>query len=374
VMSLLAEWQFAKYKDLEKAEAIPPILEKALLWLLRPREETENASGGRIEGDDMWGAIFCTEALVMCAREKAIMAKYGDVMMKGIKDHIARLKELQRKDGGWYYYNFVPDSSSFSTASTIIILESLKNMGVEVAACDEMIPNACKMVKSMKIGKGTYSYMKMAGYNSSMSPLGASARSPLCTFALTCADEGEEDDFKQSIENWLNNVHLLKKIKGQSGTHIGKGMTAPYYFLYSHMYMARAVKLLPKRTAQGLLQLIAGMMLSYQEPDATWSDWKMTKDYKIAQTGLALVTLWHLATGDRDPAVAPMRSGGVVHPGTATETGGKKPPPDPKDGPTETPKDPPSDPPKEPPKEPPKDPPKEPKSPRPHLGLGPREE
>src|SRR6185295_14984194 len=67
VMSLLAEWQFAKYKDLEKAEAIPPILEKALLWLLRPREETENASGGRIEGDDMWGAIFCTEALVMCA-------------------------------------------------------------------------------------------------------------------------------------------------------------------------------------------------------------------------------------------------------------------------------------------------------------------
>ena len=45
-------------------------------------------------------------------------------------------------------------------------------MNAEVSICNEMLPRACEMVKSMRIGKGTYSYMKMAGYNSSMSPLG----------------------------------------------------------------------------------------------------------------------------------------------------------------------------------------------------------
>lgn len=289
----------------------------------------------------------------MCARERAIMDKHGEAVFKSIKEHLARLKELQRSDGGWYYYNFVRDSSSFSTASTVIILEALKNMNVEVSLCNEMIPPACGLISKMRIGKGTYKYMEMPGYNSSMSPLGASARSPLCEFALYCSEKGDPDDFKQAIMNWFNNVHLLKKVKGLAGTHIGKGMTAPYYFLYSHMYMARAVKIMPKNMSRGMLRHITGLMLSYQEPDFTWSDWTMTKDYKIAQTGLALVTLWHLATGDRDPSVAPLRSGGVINPGgTATEDKkkdkeGDPKPDDGKEPPKGGPKD---DPPKEPPK------------------------
>src|SRR5262245_56750448 len=171
---------------------------------------------------------------------------------------------------------------------------------------------------------GTYSYMNTSCYTPSMSPLGASARSPLCDFALKCAGEADEESFPQAINNWFNNVHLLKKVKGQAGTHIGKGMTAPYYFLYSHLYMARAVKLFPKSQSKRMLGIITGLMLSYQEPDGCWSDWTMTKDYKIAQTGLGLMTLWHLATADKDSAVEPPVRGVDVKTPVTTQSGDRK--------------------------------------------------
>ena len=347
-MALFADYQLQKRKamDKDKVAELPKELDQAIRFLMQGKEG--KGTEGRLEGDDMWGAIFAAEALVMCATDEYIMQKYGDEMKAAIHKHIEDLKALQRKDGGWYYYNFVQDSSSFSTASTLIILETLKNMGAEKELCDSMVPGAVSLIKKMKQGRGTYKYMEMgSGYHSSSSPLGASARSPLCEFALWCAEESDPVDYKQSVMNWLNNVHLLKKVKGREGTHIGKGMTAPYYFLYSHMYMARAVKAFPKAQAQRMLRIVASLMLGYQEPDGAWTDWKLPTDdihkFRVSQTALGLVTLWHLMTGDRDPAVAPLRSGGMVtNTGTVTESGGggKK-----KDEP-EKPVDPKDDPPK----------------------------
>ena len=347
--ALFAEYQLEKRRsmDKEKSTELAKHFENALLFLMKGEEGM--GTEGRLEGDDMWGAIFATEALVMAATDEYIMMKHGDALKKAIHVHIERLKTLQRRDGGWYYYNFVADSSSFSTASTLIILETLKNMGAEREECDAMVPGAISLIKKMKQGRGTYKYMEMgSGYHSSSSPLGASARSPLCEFALYCAESSDPDDYRQAVMNWLNNVHLLKKIKGREGTHIGKGSTAPYYFLYSHMYMARAVKVLPKSQANRFLRTVAGLMLSYQEPDGAWTDWKLPTDdihkFRVSQTAMGLITLWHLMTGDRDPAVAPLRSGGVVaNPGTPTESGssGKKdegPKPDVKDPPKDEPK------------------------------------
>jgi hypothetical protein len=330
--ALFADYQLQKRAamDKDKAAELPKELEKALLFLMKG--EDGMGTEGRLEGDDMWGAIFAAEALVMCATDDFIMAKYGDQLRPAIHKHVERLKSLQRSDGGWYYYNFVRDSSSFSTASTLIILETLKNMGAEKELSDGMIPGAISLIKKMRQGLGTYKYMEMgSGYHASSSPLGASARSPLCEFALYCAESSDPQDYRQAIFNWRDNVHLLKKIKGREGTHIGKGSTAPYYFLYSHMYMARAVKAnLSKSQSRQMLNMVAGLMLSYQEPDGAWTDWKLPTDepmkFKVSQTAMGLITLWHLMSGDRDPAVAPLRGGGVVvNPGTATETGTKKP-------------------------------------------------
>jgi len=327
-MALFADYQLQKRKamDKEKVAEMPKELDQAIRFLMLG--EGGIGTEGRLEGDDMWGAIFAAEALVMCATDEFIMQKYGDELKGAIHKHIERLKALQRKDGGWYYYNFVADSSSFSTASTLIILETLKNMGAERELCDSMVPGAISLIKKMKQGKGTYKYMEMgSGYHSSSSPLGASARSPLCEFALWCAESSDPDDYRQAVDNWLRNVRLLQKVKGREGTHIGKGMTAPYYFLYSHMYMARAVKAYPKGQAQRMLRIIASLMLEYQEPDGAWTDWKLPTDdihkFRVSQTALGLITLWHLMTGDRDPAVAPLRGGGMAtNPGTPTESGG----------------------------------------------------
>ncbi|HEU4339716.1 MAG TPA: hypothetical protein VFS19_06580 [Planctomycetota bacterium] len=364
--ALFFDYQLQKRKamDKDKAADLPKELDMAIRFLMKG--EDGMGTEGRLEGDDMWGAIFAAEALVMCATDDYVMSKYGDELKEAIHKHIERLKALQRRDGGWYYYNFVGDSSSFSTASTLIILETLKNMGAEKELCDSMVPGAVALIKKMKQGKGTYKYMEMgSGYHASSSPLGASARSPLCEFALHCAEASDPDDFRQAVTNWLNNVHLLKRIKGREGTHIGKGMTAPYYFLYSHMYMARAVKVYPKAQAQRLLRVVAGLMLNYQEPDGAWTDWKLPTDnihkFRVSQTALGLITLWHLMTGDRDPAILPLRGGGMAtNPGTVTESGsgGKKK----DDGPKSDPKD--------PPREPPKDQPKN----SPRLGMGPFED
>jgi tetratricopeptide (TPR) repeat protein len=358
--ALFFDYQLQKRKamDKDKAAELPKELDLAIRFLMQGEEGM--GTEGRLEGDDMWGAIFAAEALVMCATDEFIMAKYGDEMKASIHKHIERLKALQRKDGGWYYYNFVADSSSFATASTLIILETLKNMGAEREMCDSLVPGAISLIKKMKQGRGTYKYMEMgSGYSSSSSPLGASARSPLCEFALFCAESSDPDDYRQAVDNWLKNVHLLKRIKGREGTHIGKGMTAPYYFLYSHMYMARAVKVYPRGQAAKLMRIVASLMLSYQEGDGAWTDWKLPTDninkFKLPQTAMGLITLWHLMTGDRDPAVAPLRSGGVVtNPGTPTETGKKKDDPAKPEPPKDGPKDPPAEPPKDPPKDPPK--------------------
>ena len=352
-MALFAEYQLEKRRGIDKDKAVEMSkpFSDALEFLMKGEEGI--GKEGRLEGDDMWGAIFATEALVMAATDDYIMNKYGDTLKTAIHTHVERLKKLQRSDGGWYYYNFTATSSSFSTASTLIILETLKNMGAEIELCDSMIPGAVKCIQSLKQGRGTYKYMEMgSGYHSASSPLGASARSPLCEFGLYCAEGSDPLDYRQAVMNWLNNVHLLKKVKGREGTHIGKAMTAPYYFLYSHMYMARAVKAFPKGQARGMLRTIASLMLSYQEPDGAWTDWKLPTDdihkFRVSQTGLGLVTLWHLMTGDRDPAVAPLRGGGLAPgtTGTPTESGSG----DKKDAPKE------NDPPKEEPKNAPEGP------------------
>ncbi|HZL71618.1 MAG TPA: prenyltransferase/squalene oxidase repeat-containing protein [Planctomycetota bacterium] len=367
--ALFFDYQLQKRKamDKEKAAELPKELDLAIRFLMQGEEGM--GTEGRLEGDDMWGAIFAAEALVMCATDEYIMSRYGEEMKAAIHKHIDRLKTLQRRDGGWYYYNFVPDSSSFSTASTLIILETLKNMGAEKDLCDSMVPGAIGLIKKMKQGRGTYKYMEMGTtYHSASSPLGASARSPLCEFALHCAEASDPDDYRQAVSNWINNVHLLKRIKGREGTHIGKGMTAPYYFLYSHMYMARAVKVYPKAQANKLMRIVGSLMLSYQEPDGAWTDWKLPTDnihkFRVSQTAMGLITLWHLMTGDRDPAILPLRGGGMAtNKGTETESGGsgKK-----KDDGGANPE---GGKPKDPPKDPPKDEPK-----KPMLGMGPWED
>lgn len=361
-MALWAEWQLAKFeaKDPEKTREIPPGLEKALLVIMESRKGEGNPGEYRLEGDDMWGAIFSTEALSFLAKEEAIMQKHGDAMKKAIKEAIERLKALQRRDGGWYYYNFVQTSSSFSTASAIIALKSLWQLGFEKETVEGMIPQAATCIEGLRQGEGTYKYMEMGNqYHPASSPLGACARSPIAEYALFCAGKGDDKRYTNAVNFWWGNRHILQKIKGREGTHIGKGMTAPYYFLYSHMYMARLSRYLPnKGHRRGLARGIGGLMLSYQEPDGKWSDWLLPVEkpeekqkFFVSQTAMGLITLWHLMSGDKDMAVEPPMKK-AAEGGNVETPGGKK-----EEKPTTEPPKPPAEkPPGEKPPEPPKSP------------------
>lgn len=293
-MALLADWDFGVLSGKYEADVVPEEILDAIDYIIG----FEPATG--LMGDDLWGPIFGLDFLVQCYKRPQFAGGDGPTAVEGsnrrkaiegeINRLIAILKRLQRTDGGWMYYNFTNKSASFVGAAGIVSLVNASNAGFEVDR--SMINRAAAYVKSMRQGHGTFTYSD----GLTQGPVGACARSPVCELALTLVGETKPSSLKYAVNIFFTNRHILERLKGMSGTHIGEGKTAPYYLLFAHYWTARAIKHLDRGAQRKYLNGLGGGLVAYQDKDATFSDWTGTADHKVYGTALAALTLYYIAS------------------------------------------------------------------------------
>ena len=295
--ALVAAWEFECIEKPEKAAEIPKEISKAVDFLITGQGVAQIQGG-----IDNWGPIFTIELFARLLRKKLFEPK-KEGLKKGINDAIASLKTAQKSDGGWMYYTFINTCSSFQTASAVLALCNAKNAGFEVD--DGTIGRGADALAKLKYAEGSYDYYYLppaSGAEASHSAIGACARSPLCELALAAAGKGSEGSRLQAMNNFCTFQSVLEKIKGQKGTHIGKGMTAPYYFLFGHYWTTRCFRTLDRGPARARLGWMRNILLRYQEGDGGFSDWPDTKSYKVYGTALVALSLQQIATTEKDPA------------------------------------------------------------------------
>jgi hypothetical protein len=284
-LSLIALWEFQTLEDLEKAKEPPKELVALLNWTLSYKEKGKN-----LRGPDVWGPIFRLEFLAKCYKKYAFDSKKEAIKARAVET----LQELQAcdcDDGGWAYYDFVKQGITFVTASGIVSMVEAKNAGLPFDA--DMIGKAAETVKKVKQGPGAYSYRPGV----QEAPVGCAGRSSLCELALMMAGQNQ-GGLGTAVDNFLKYRHLLEAIKGQAGTHIGEGKTAPYYYLFGHYWTARAIKKLPKSAQRTYLKKICDEILLDQQSQGEFWDWPLHKDHKVCGTALGALCLYQIALED----------------------------------------------------------------------------
>jgi hypothetical protein len=149
-----------------------------------------------------------------------------------------------------------------------------------------MIRRAADSVTHARQSPGLYGYH----YQGQEDEIGCAGRSSLCEYALIRAGKGDKEALAKSVENFFKHRHLLEAIKDQEGTHIGQGMTAPYYYLFGHYWTSRAIHLLPKEKQLEYFKKMREILVRNMKPNGEFTDTPLTKDNEVY--GTAFGALW----------------------------------------------------------------------------------
>jgi hypothetical protein len=292
-MAVLSAWEF---EGVEKGQVIktpPSQAEKVLEYILASEIERK-----ALRGPDVWGNVWSIAFLTRCYKKAQFKDKKEPIRAK-IEACIGALTRQMGPDGGWMYYDFAhKTSASFVGQAAINHLLDAKEAGITIP--DQIVERASQHLASCKQSAGIFMYR--TGVKQTVE--GSAARAPGCEMALIRTGKGSKADLAIAVENFFKYRHIIEKIKGKKGTHMGTGGTAPYYFLFGHYWTARAIKELDKGQ-QGTHQArMRDLILQDQEGDGSFSDWPLTKPHKEYGAAFGALILYELATLRRDPSSA----------------------------------------------------------------------
>ncbi|MBI4566232.1 MAG: hypothetical protein HY716_16225 [Planctomycetes bacterium] len=282
-LALVSWWEFQILEDFDRAQSPPAALLKLVQFVLQNKDESP-----KLSGPDVWGPVFRLPLLARLYKKEAFKGLQREIKERALET-VKDLQEKVRSDGGWSYYDFTPSGSTFVTAAAVHGFMDLVELGIEVD--QNMIVKGCEMMKGNMNGEGRYCYH--SGVRGE--PVeGCAGRSSQAESAILRAGQGGQA-LPISVDNFMKYRHLLEAIKGQPGTHIGTGMTAPYYYLFSHYWTTRATKLLPKNMQMSVRKSIGEIIVRDQEGDGAFSDSPLIKDWKICGTALGVMIMYEVA-------------------------------------------------------------------------------
>jgi tetratricopeptide (TPR) repeat protein len=284
-LALVAAWEVEGIDRPDATKAAPRDLERVLDFMLGSQEEKK-----ALRGPDVWGNVWSIGFLTRCYRKPAFKARKEMIRAK-IESNMAALTRMLGPDGGWMYYDFAKSTSaSFVGQAAINHMIDAREAGIPIA--EQTLQRAVSHLRSTKQSPGIFMYR--TGVRQTVE--GSAARAPGCEMALLRAGQGSPADLAAAVDNFFKYRHIIEKIKGKKGTHMGAGGTAPYYFLYGHYWCARAVKELDPGMQAGYLARMRDLLLRDQDGDGTFSDWPVTKPCKEYGSALGALSLFELGT------------------------------------------------------------------------------
>ncbi|MEE9392737.1 MAG: hypothetical protein V3W41_09550 [Planctomycetota bacterium] len=199
--------------------------------------------------------------------------------------------------GGWNYARRAGfgkasnTASPFMTGPTLQALFHAKQLGYEVDA--DLVNRSLDALEAGRTASGGYAYSprknmnevteddfkaqlkKRRGSGAFMNTKpGAMGRMCVVEQTLALTDRGDEQRLRDSVETFFKHWWNLKRRKQQDGTHDRRNNgIAPYYFMYAHYYVARAIEMLPDGNNKDGYRAKLHALLNYeQEEDGGWND------------------------------------------------------------------------------------------------------
>lgn len=189
------------------------------------------------------------------------------------------------------YYHFAKKTgASFTGGALLIALVEAKEEGLAVD--EQLFSRGLAHLKKMKQQDGVFMYR--TGVRQKVE--GSQGRSGVCELALLECGEGSIEAVRIAADNFFKYRHILEAVKGKKGTHMGTGGTAPYYFLYGHLWIARAIKKLDAATRDAYQARLRDKILQDQEGDGSFSDWPLTKKHAVYGSAMGALILHHIGT------------------------------------------------------------------------------
>jgi len=288
-LSQLARWDFAAMKNFAAMDSCPPAIKMIMPWICF---QDKKGSIPESESKDVWGPIWRLEFLAQAYKHNAIGEAIKKAIVKRVEQTLNELKGLVRPDGGWAYYEFVQEGITFVTACAVVAMIDAKEAGLPFD--DDMIKKACDSVAHASQSPGLYGYHYQGGEDE----VGCAGRSSLCEYALIRAGRGSVENLALSVENFFKHRHLLEAIKDKEGTHIGKGQTAPYYYLFGHYWTTRAIHLLPKEKRTDYHKKMRDILSRNMKPNGELTDTPLTKDNEVYGTAFGAMWAYQIALED----------------------------------------------------------------------------
>lgn len=300
-MSALCGWALLIGEEIRTAEnpsafKIPNELPRCLDFVIGSPEERKAQ-----RGPDVWGNIWSVGFLAACLRKDQFKG-YADRIKAKIASIYGALARQMGPPGGWSYYDFaVNRSNSFVTAVAIIFMNDAKKVGIPLPQYYDRAVD-CVLKQKQKVGV----FMYATGTPQTVE--GSQGRASACEIALNMAGKSNRGDLLAAVNYFFQYRHILEKMKGVAprGTpHMGEGGTAPYYYLYGHLWTSRAIRFLEKSQITPYATKMADVFLPSQDADGTFHDFPFVSQgdaYKVYGSAMGALALYYLCTFERDDA------------------------------------------------------------------------
>jgi tetratricopeptide (TPR) repeat protein len=286
-IALLGQWEFEAADNPDTLKKVPEPLRKGIEYLLGAPVNQK-----KLRGPDLWGNIWTIHAMVRVLQQKNLKT-YHDRAKSKITECIGALVENQGPDGGWMYYDFAKSTgASFTGAALLIGLVLAKQEGVQIN--EQLFQRGLDHLQKMKQSDGVWMYRTSVPQKVE----GSQGRAGVCELALYMCGKGSKAALQVAVENFFKYRHILEAVKGKKGTHMGTGGTAPYYFLYGHLWLAQAIKKLDAGARDSYLSRLRDLLLKDREDNNSFSDWPLTKSHDIYGSAMGAITLYHIGTID----------------------------------------------------------------------------
>lgn len=285
-LALIHRWEAEGTERPDAMTRVPKELEKAIDFML-----VAETNAKKLRGPDVWGNVWALHLFAKILRKRELKAFHGRVREK-LNEIFDGLQKQMSPQGGWMYYNFARRSpASFVTGVGIIGMIELKREKVSVP--EPMFAKCLALLKRLKQSDGVWMYRT----GTPQSVQGSQGRASLCELALYMAGEQGLDPVRTAVSNFFKYRHILQAVKGKKATHIGKGGTAPYYYLFGHYWTSRAIQILPAEERDATMTRLRDLYLQDQEEDGAFSDFPvLRKHYKTYGSAFGVMTLFTIGT------------------------------------------------------------------------------